>query len=74
MAFEKGNVRCGGANVFRVVDAVTSCCESSLVRLCFIGLRVAAEAAVSDVLSPVMWDLVLRCESYRVRPFDSATL
>ena len=74
MTVEKGHVRCGGANVFRVVDAVTSCCESSSVRLCFVGFHVAAEAAISDVVSPVMWDLVLQCEFYHVRPFDSAIL
>jgi hypothetical protein len=74
MAFEKGHVRCGGANVFGVVDAVASCCEYSSVRLCFVGLHVAAETSVSDVLSPVMWDFVLHYEAYCVRPFDSAIL
>ncbi len=61
-----------GAYIFRVIYAVSSCCESRSVNLSLVWFHVATETSVSDVLSPVVWDLVLSNEFNCIRSFHPA--
>ena len=72
--FEEGHVCCWRPAIIWVIDLISSCCESRSMGFSLVWFHITAEASVSDVLSPVVRDLILSDEFDCVCAFDSSVL